>query len=82
MRKLLSTGPHVTLRFFRLLIGSLMLLLALAPAPSHASEGVEIRRYLVESTEDGCFNSGGALVAEGSRFLGEQCAADEVTGNQ
>ena len=53
MRNLLSTGPHVTLRFFRLLIGSLMLLLALLPQLSHAAEGVEIRRALVEATEDG-----------------------------
>ena len=53
MRKLLSTGPHVTLRFFRLLTASLLLMLALLPQPSYAAEGVEIRRALVEATDDG-----------------------------
>ncbi|WP_175472633.1 MULTISPECIES: DUF4390 domain-containing protein [unclassified Duganella] len=53
MRNLLSTCPPVTLRFFRLLIAPLLLMLALLPQPSHAAEGVEIRRALVEATEDG-----------------------------
>jgi len=53
---LLSTGPHVTQRFFRLLTGQLLLALALAcllPQPARAAEGIEIRRALVEATEDG-----------------------------
>ena len=56
MRNLLSTGPHVTRRLFRFLLASLLLtlaLLALLPQPAHAAEGVEIRRALVEATEDG-----------------------------
>lgn len=53
MRNHLSTCPPVTLRFFRLLIAPLLLMLALLPQPSQASEGVEIRRSLVEATEDG-----------------------------
>lgn len=53
MRNFLSTCPPVTLRFFRFLTATLVLLLALLPQPSLASEGVEIRRALVEATEDG-----------------------------
>ncbi|MRX09680.1 DUF4390 domain-containing protein [Pseudoduganella sp. FT25W] len=56
MRNLLSTCPPVTLRLFRSLIASLLLmltLLAVLPQPAHAAEGVEIRRALIEATEDG-----------------------------
>lgn len=56
----LSTGPHVTQRFFRFLTARLLPVLALAlalgcllPQPARAAEGVEIRRALVEATEDG-----------------------------
>jgi hypothetical protein len=50
----LSTGPHVTQRFFRRLIGQLLLILACVVAPAaSAADGVEIRRALVEATEDG-----------------------------
>jgi hypothetical protein len=52
----LSTGPHVTQRFFRLLIGQLLLVLAticMLPQTAHAAEGIEIRRALVEAGEDG-----------------------------
>jgi hypothetical protein len=54
----LSTGPHVTQRFFRRLTGQLLLILAMAlvfaaPRPAHAYEGVEIRRALVEASEEG-----------------------------
>ena len=53
MRNLLRPCQPVTLRFFRLLIAPLLLVLALLPQPSQAAEGVEIRRALVEATEDG-----------------------------
>lgn len=53
MRNHLSTGPHVTLRFFRFLLAPLLLMLALLPQPSSAAEGVEIRRHVIEATEDG-----------------------------
>ncbi|WP_373925210.1 DUF4390 domain-containing protein [Duganella sp. sic0402] len=53
MRNLLRPCQPVTLRFFRLLIAPLLLMLALLPQPSLAAEGVEIRRALVEATEDG-----------------------------
>jgi hypothetical protein len=53
MRNLLSTGPHVTRRFFRLLIAQLLLILACLLPQWRAAEGVEIRRALVEATEDG-----------------------------
>lgn len=53
MRNLLSTGPDVTLRFLRLLIAPLLLLLALLAQPAQAAEGVEIRRHQIEATEDG-----------------------------
>jgi len=52
----LSTGPHVTQRFFRFLTGQLLLILALAlcaPQAARAFDGVEIRRALVEASEDG-----------------------------
>ncbi len=52
----LSTGPHVTQRFFRLLIGPLLLMLALAallPRAAQAADGVEIRRALIEASEEG-----------------------------
>ena len=53
MRNLLSTGPHVTLRFFRFLPGFLLLMLALlAQLPAHA-EGIEIRRAAIEATDEG-----------------------------
>lgn len=48
---LLST---VTLRFLRLLIGPLLLLLACAmPQAARAADGVEIKRAFVEATEEG-----------------------------
>ena len=52
------TTPHllstVTLRFLRLLIGPLLLLLACAlPQAARAADGVEIKRAFVEATEDG-----------------------------
>jgi hypothetical protein len=53
MRNLLSNCPPVTLRFFRLFIAPLLLILALLPQPARAAEGVEIRRAVVEATEDG-----------------------------
>lgn len=53
MRNLLSTGPHVTLRLFRLLLAPLLLLLALLPLPSRAAEGVEIQRHVIEATDNG-----------------------------
>ncbi|MYN29888.1 DUF4390 domain-containing protein [Duganella levis] len=56
MRNLLSTGPHVTRRLFRFLLGPLLLtlaLLAVLSQPAQAAEGVEIRRAVVEATEDG-----------------------------
>lgn len=50
----LSTGPHVTRRFFRLLIGQLLLILAcLLPQAASAADGVEIRRALVEASDEG-----------------------------
>ncbi|NGZ88334.1 DUF4390 domain-containing protein [Duganella aceris] len=54
----LSTGPHVTQRFFRLLTGQLLLILALAtgllaPQAAQAYDGVEIRRALVEASDEG-----------------------------
>ena len=56
MRNLLSTGPHVTRRLFRFLLAPLLLTLALLaalPQLAHASDGVEIRRALVEATDEG-----------------------------
>nr|WP_315399182.1 DUF4390 domain-containing protein [uncultured Duganella sp.] len=51
---LLSTGPHVIQRFFRLLTGPLLLILACAlPPAAAAADGVEIKRAYVEATEDG-----------------------------
>lgn len=51
---LLSTGPHVTRRFFRLLSWQLLLWLACALAPAaRAAEGVEIKRAYVEAAEEG-----------------------------
>ncbi|TFW24850.1 DUF4390 domain-containing protein [Duganella callida] len=55
MRNLLSTGPQVTRRLFRRLTAvllPLLLMLALLPQPARA-EGIEIRRALVEATDDG-----------------------------
>ena len=54
----LSTGPHVTQRFFQRLTGQLLLMLAMAlvlatPRPALAYEGVEIRRALVEASDEG-----------------------------
>ena len=51
---LLSTGPHVIQRFFRLLIGPLLLILACAlPQAASAADGVEIKRAYVEATDEG-----------------------------
>ncbi|MYM94773.1 DUF4390 domain-containing protein [Duganella vulcania] len=51
---LLSTGPHVTSRFFRLLIGPLLLMMAcLLPQTASAADGVEIRRWQIEASDDG-----------------------------
>ncbi|MQA41132.1 DUF4390 domain-containing protein [Rugamonas aquatica] len=51
---LLSTGPHVTSRFFRLLIGQLLLVLAcVLPQAANAADGVEIQRWLIEASDDG-----------------------------
>ena len=52
MRNLLSTGPQVIRFFFRLLLVPLLFMLALS-SPALASEGVEIRRALVEATDEG-----------------------------
>jgi len=54
----LSTGPHVTQRFFQRLTGQLLLMLAMAlvfatPRAALAYEGVEIRRALVEASDEG-----------------------------
>ena len=53
----LSTGPHVTSRFFRQLIGQLLLLLAsvacLLPSAASAADGVELRRWLIEASDEG-----------------------------
>ena len=52
--QLLSTGPHVIQRFFRLLIGPLLLILACAlPQAASAADGVEIKRAYVEATDEG-----------------------------
>jgi hypothetical protein len=51
---LLSTGPHVTRRFFRLLACQLLLILACAlPQAAQAADGVEIKRAFIESAEEG-----------------------------
>jgi hypothetical protein len=51
---LLSTGPHVTRRFFRLLACQLLLILACAlPQAAQASDGVEIKRAFIEAAEEG-----------------------------
>ncbi|GJJ00270.1 hypothetical protein RugamoR64_08080 [Duganella rhizosphaerae] len=51
---LLSTGPHVTSRFFRLLIGPLLLILAcLLPQTAGAADGVDIRRWQIEASDEG-----------------------------
>lgn len=51
---LLSTGPHVTRRFFRLLACQLLLMLACAlPHAARAAEGVEIKRAYIEAADEG-----------------------------
>ncbi len=51
---LLSTGPHVTRRFFRLLACQLLLILACAlPQAARASDGVEIKRAFIEASDEG-----------------------------
>ncbi|WP_093552239.1 DUF4390 domain-containing protein [Pseudoduganella namucuonensis] len=50
---LLSTGPLVTRRFFRLLACQLLLLLACALPAAHADDTVEITRNYIEAAEEG-----------------------------
>lgn len=51
---LLSAGPHVTQRFFRLLAWQLLLMLACAlPQARAADDGVEITRAYIEAAEEG-----------------------------
>ena len=51
---LLSTGPHVTRRFFRLLACQLLLILACAwPHAASAADGVDIKRAYIEAADEG-----------------------------
>jgi hypothetical protein len=51
---LLSTGHHVTKRFFRLLACQLLLLLACGlPLPARAAGGVDINHFSIEAAEEG-----------------------------
>lgn len=51
---LLSTGPHVTRRFFRLLACQLLVILAcVLPHTASAADGVDIRRAYIEAADEG-----------------------------